>query len=459
MLNRSVNNATLEWLGQSPVRADDNSKDTVMTVSEMFSTFNSNLAIDHLTAISQRYGELTCSLNKKFRDIESKTANTLQVGSFGRNTGIKNISDLDMLYIMPASKWASYKDGGQLTLLQDTKAAILKRYPKTAVRVDRLVVTVTYSNFHVEVQPVFENSDGDFKYPDTKSGGSWKLTKPKPERQAIADLDVGKNSNLRRLCKMTRAWKNKHGVRMGGLLIDTLSYNFLNSTEEYDSKSYLYYDYMVRDFFNYLSELKAQDYYAAPGSGQPVAVKKKFQRKAKKAYNLALSAIAADKTSGVNAKWKKVFGRPFPSKKTSEEAISPNKSAYTWRNTEQFIEDRFGVDIRFDLRIDCEVSQQGHRTFPLREFLKKHLKLHPFKSLCFTIMHVDSDLKQPYEIYWKVLNRGERAKALDKVRGQIMIGNKTKRENTQFKGGHLVECYIVQNNVVVAKDRINVPIQ
>jgi hypothetical protein len=67
---------------------------------------------------------------------------------------------------------------------------------------------------------------------------------------AVSELDSEKNYNLKRLCKMARAWKNKHGVGMGGLLIDTLAYNFLKSTTDYDDKSYLYYDCMSRDFLS-----------------------------------------------------------------------------------------------------------------------------------------------------------------------------------------------------------------
>ena len=48
---------------------------------------------------------------------------------------------------------------------------------------------------------------------------------------------------------------------MGGLLIDTLAYNFLKSTSDYDSKSYLYYDEMVRDFFKYLANEPDKDHY------------------------------------------------------------------------------------------------------------------------------------------------------------------------------------------------------
>src|SRR5690606_38239471 len=119
--------------------------------------------------------------------------NTLQVGSFGRRTGINGISDLDMLYIMPKGKWDTYKDGKQLKLLQDTKDAIEARYRSTKVKVDRLVVTVTYTDFHVEVQPVFGQDDGSFKYPDTTDGGSWKITKPKEEMEELSSKDSAKN--------------------------------------------------------------------------------------------------------------------------------------------------------------------------------------------------------------------------------------------------------------------------
>lgn len=436
--------------------SSNSSDDAPMSVAEMFSQFLDKLAITNTETICLRYGELTNALNKSFRDTDSKTANTLQVGSFGRKTGIDGISDLDMLYIMPKGKWETYKDNKQLKLLQDVKDAILARYPTTAVRVDRLVVTVTYTNFYVEVQPVFEQDDGSFKYPDTKNGGSWKITKPRKEMRAFAELDVQKNSNLRPLSKMARAWRNKHGVVMGGLLIDTLTYNFLNSTSEYDTKSFLYYDFMSRDFFKYLSELPQQDRYNAPGSNQHVKVKKSFQRKAKKAYNLCLEAIEAEKSSSVNKKWKKVYGRAFPAGEArTDEASSKSRS---WRTTEEFVEDRFPIDIRYNVRIDCEVKQSGFREHTLRHMLASSFPLFAKRSLEFFITEID--VPKPYSVYWKVLNRGEEAERRDQIRGQIVAdqGYGRKTEPATFRGNHIVECYVVQNGVVVAKSRIDVPI-
>ena len=429
-----------------------------MTVTEMFSGLLSNLRVDNADTISLRYGEITSSLNKRFRDSESKTANSLQVGSYGRWTAIKGISDLDMLYIMPVSQWDKYKDGGQSKLLTETKDAIKARYPRTDVRVDRLVVTATYQNFHIEVQPVFEQDDGGFKYPDTYNGGRWKLTKPREEISAMKEFVAQKNKNLRRLCKMARAWKNKHGVGMGGLLIDTLAHNFLNSTSDYDEKSFLHYDWLSRDFFKYLSELPDQNHYKALGSGQNVKIKKKFQKKAKKAYELCLNAIEDGDSDRANDKWKKVYGRPFPGKAQKiEEAAA--KAQQAWRDTEQFIEDQFPVDIRHSMTLDCEVSQRGFREHFLKNMLAKAIPLLANKKLLFTV--VDCDVSEPYSIRWKVLNRGAEAKRKDCIRGQIFSdeGYNKRKETTDFSGEHVVECYAIKNGVVVAKDRIDVPIQ
>lgn len=432
-----------------------------MSISQMFEEFIQNLAISNREEISKRYGELTRALNMQFRNgNESRIENTLQVGSLGRESGIKDISDLDMLYIMPKSSWDIYnKQDGQSKLLSDTKKAILSRYPDSKIRVDRLVVTVTFVNFHIEVQPVFEQEDGSFKYPDTKNGGSWKITKPREEIDEISSADKDKNQNLRRLCKMARAWKNKRGVAMGGLLIDTLAYNFLKSTDYYDDKSFSYYDWLSRDFFRYLSELPEQTEYAALGSKQRVKVKKKFQKKATKAYDLCLKAIEAENQSSVNDKWKKIYGRPFPARKTDMAMESLSKSySQGWKNTEEFIEDKFPVDIREYLKIDCEVIQDGFRKFLLRYALLHRIPLKSRKNLLFHI--VECSVSEPYDIYWKVLNRGEEAKRRDCIRGQIFKdeGYKQRKEQTDFYGDHIVECYCVKNGVVVAKDRIPVSI-
>ncbi|OIR25596.1 SMODS domain-containing nucleotidyltransferase [Bathymodiolus thermophilus thioautotrophic gill symbiont] len=426
-----------------------------MTIKTMFKDFLRNLAIDNVTQISNRYTEITCALNKHFRDNNSKTKNTLQVGSYGRRTAIKGISDLDMLYIMPSDKWDTYKDNGQAKILCDVRAVILARYPNTTIKVDRYVVAVEFTNFIIEICPVFEQNDGSFKYPDTHAGGKWKITKPREEMQAMQGLNDDKNENLYCLCRMIRAWKNKVGINMNGLLIDTLAYDFLKSTGEYDNKSYAHYDCMCRDFFEYLSELPERGYYHAPSSKQQVYVKQKFQKKAKTAYENCLTAIQKEGSNSVYKKWRKVFGNTFPKSQVIESRNYPQ----TWDNTEEFIEDKYSVDIRYSLNIDCDVSQDGFRLFHLKYMLLNKMSLKAKKKLRFHIQK--NTTPQPYSVKWKVLNRGEKAKKLNQIRGEIIddAGGEKQEEVTSFKGEHIVECYILKKNVVVARSQISVPIE
>ena len=430
-----------------------------MSISDDFKAFLENIQVDNSDTISLRYGEVTAALNKQFRDTESKTANSLQVGSYGRWTAIKGVSDLDMIYVMPAGKWHDYKSGGQFKLLQNTKNAIKLRYPKTTIRVDRLVVRVLYKDFHIEVMPAFKQDDGSYKYPDAANGGSWKITKPQAELDEMREADRRKNRNLRRLCKIVRAWKNKHGVAMGGLLIDTLAYNFLESTDEYDDRSYHYYDWMCRDFFKFLAGQPRQSEYAALGSRQRVRVKKRFEAKAEKAYDLCLKAIEASGKKNERQKWRDVFGNAYPAPLTKSEVGQFAAYSQVFKDTEQFVEERFRIDVRHHLHIDCEVTQDGFRPGLLRDLLKRHGVLLPMKNLRFFI--ADTDIPLEYvDVYWKVLNRGDEAERRDMVRGQIVEdhGKHERHEATLFRGNHLVECYVVHRGVVVARDSILVPI-
>ncbi|WP_373279970.1 nucleotide-binding domain-containing protein [Micrococcus lylae] len=46
------------------------------------------------------------------------------------------------------------------------------------------------------------------------------------------------------------------------------------------------------------------------------------------------------------------------------------------------------------------------------------------------------------------------------MRGQIIDSSEpnVRKERTRFRGAHVVECFVLKEGVVVARDRIDVPI-
>ncbi|WP_076923642.1 nucleotidyltransferase [Pseudoalteromonas sp. EB27] len=293
-----------------------------MSISEKFSTFCSALRMsgDVVSNVSYRAKQITKRVNSDFRGLDSDTSYSLFVGSYGRGTDIF-VSDIDMIIQLPYElyeKYNGYQTNGQSALLQAVRDSIKKTYSTTHIGGDGQVVKLNFTDgICYEIVPAFINKDGEsFTYPDTNDGGKWKVTNPKAEIKEINSANNHWNKNLKRLCRMARAWKDKWDVPIGGLLIDTLAYNFLKQWEHKD-KSFTYYDWMTRDFFAYLKDQDPdKNYWLAPGSSQYVWRKGKFEYKALRCYNIAVEALDYERdnmSASANLKWREIYGTKFPS--------------------------------------------------------------------------------------------------------------------------------------------------
>lgn len=292
-----------------------------MGLADWFSTFCMNIHVQDGGTISLRYKAITQRLNTDFWATTSDTAHSLYVGSYGRNTAIQGFSDLDMIFELPSSlyfQYDAYSGNGQSALLQAVRSSMRKTYSSSDIGADGQVVAISFQDgITFEVVPVFTNQAGSYTYPDSNDGGKWRTTNPRPEIEAIRSRNAACNNNLVPLSRMMRSWKKKWNVPIGGLLVDTLAYQFIENYINRD-KSYLYYDFMCRDFFEWMAiQDKEQEYWKAPGSGQHVFGKGLFQYKAKQCYNISIEAITHETANpkqewSAKQKWREIFGTAFP---------------------------------------------------------------------------------------------------------------------------------------------------
>ena len=292
-----------------------------MGLSDWFAGFCSNIQVDNVGTISRRYRAITRRLNTDFWTTTSDTSHSLYVGSYGRNTAIKGFSDLDMIFELPTavySRYNNYIGNGQSALLQAVRNSIGKTYTGTRIGADGQVVAVSFlDGITFEIVPVFYNAAGTYTFADLNGGGSWKTTNPRAAISAIRTRNSECNGNLIVLCRMMRAWKKNWDVPIGGLLVDTLAYQFIEGWA-HRTKSRVYYDWMCRDFFSYLKDQpRKQAYWKAPGSSQYVYCKGLFQWKATRCYNISLEAIRHESATpkrewSAKQQWRKIFGTSFP---------------------------------------------------------------------------------------------------------------------------------------------------
>lgn len=139
---------------------------------------------------------------------------------------------------------------------------------------------------------------------------------------------------------------------------------------------------------------------------------------------------------------------------TNQTLVLENYAAVDYSPNEEFIERKYQVNLKNDVNLQCMVRQNGWSSLQKLEDLPI---LKSGSDLKFSIRN--HNVIGDYSVFWKVRNRGPKAKSHG-VRGRILKdnGSESRTEVTSFFGKHYVECYIVQNNVCIARDKIDVPI-
>lgn len=169
----------------------------------------------------------------------------------------------------------------------------------------------------------------------------------------------------------------------------------------------------------------------------------------------ALAREAYDENEDIDKsleKWRKIFGETFPQ---PDEPETAPKGVIPRDEGEQFLSD-FGIseDLKYSLRVDAKVEQDGFRPFMMRG------STYPLKKKRKLTFEIRGNFPETCSIKWKVKNYEREAKDARDLRGEITDdrGFKRKVEHTKYTGSHYVECYAIQGNVCVAKDRLIVPI-
>lgn len=438
----------------------------LMNIEKTFSSFCDDIRLASIETYEASIKAIIKKLNDVYYELDSDEEHGLLVGSIGRQTAIKGVSDVDLIFEMPQDvfdKYDEYSDGsnGQSKLLQEVKSYLLERYPKTDISGDGQVVVIEFTSYTIELLPAFKQSDDSYLYPDTHDGGSWKKTDPKPEQVASLNANEKSNGNFTSICNTLRCWKDYAGFKFGGLLIDTLVHNFFNRYSDLNIASFGdYIDILTKVFDYLLSHSSSAPYLHALGSYQVLEFESEpnFLTFSEKALDKIQNAKNDEE---IEEAFIEILGSKF--KRNIKDGLLADKermleSEYGIANKEEFIDNLFPVHILYSLKINCKIHQDGFRVGTLLDFILKRLILKANKRLEFYIE--ETNTPKPYRIFWKVKNRGLQAYRLNQLRGEItetQLG--TKIEYTKFTGDHYVECYLVKNGICVARDRILVPIR
>src|SRR5260370_7480466 len=174
------------------------------TIAEGFQKFRENLNITNLQedTVSARQQTVRSAMEKEMNVIDS-----FLTGSYKRHTMIAPLSkaDIDIFIVFNSSY---YSQDGQGSLLDKVKYMLKKTYPKPPdISRDGQAVTITFTDFKVDVVPAFNRRGGGYLIPNTVLG-KWISTNPKDHIEIWSKSNKEHNHNLFLLTKIIKACNN-----------------------------------------------------------------------------------------------------------------------------------------------------------------------------------------------------------------------------------------------------------
>ena len=180
----------------------------VKTVTEAFRVLRSNLEITDLQeqTVSGRQQAIREVLERDF-DVKD----TFLTGSYRRSTMIAPLKDADIdIFVVLDVKY--HKSDGKKALLENVKRSLRRTYTKTPnIRPDGSAVTITFSDFKVDVVPSFYRKGGGYLIPNLELN-RWISTDPKKHVELWSTSNKAHNGDLIPLIKMIKGWNKSRSL-------------------------------------------------------------------------------------------------------------------------------------------------------------------------------------------------------------------------------------------------------
>lgn len=271
----------------------------------------------------------------------------IKYGSFARNTKIRPLDDIDLMYClaggnayysvddMNSSKYYIHTPNAtnELKLLSNENnilnsirivnkiVSALKNVPQYSNaeakrNQEAAVLNLTSYPWSYDIVPCFYTVQGFYLIPD--GSGNWKATNPGIDIDNISQVNKTYGGKVYQLVRTLKYWNsNFTSPKMSSYLFEVLILNFVKSLGSQND----YNDINIRDFFYYLSELiiyDVQDPKGIQGNINDLTFeqRQRISNKARECYDLSTLAVdyeinKEDQKKAIEL-WARIFGLNFP---------------------------------------------------------------------------------------------------------------------------------------------------
>ncbi|MDV3970176.1 nucleotidyltransferase [Elizabethkingia anophelis] len=271
----------------------------------------------------------------------------IKYGSFSRNTKIRPLDDIDLMYCLSADNAYYYVDAydlskyyihtpnasNNLKLLSDeynvlSSIRVVNKLVSTLKNVpqysnseakrnqEAAVLNLTSYAWSYDIVPCFYTVGGFYLIPD--GSGNWKATNPGIDINNISETNKNYGGKVYQLVRTLKFWNaNFTSPKISSYLFEVLVINFVKKSGSQND----YNDINIRDFFYYLYQTiyyDVQDPKSIQGNINDLTPeqRQRISNKAKDCYDIAVSAVDYELNKKDQQKaieqWARIFGPNFP---------------------------------------------------------------------------------------------------------------------------------------------------
>ncbi len=368
-------------------------------------------------------------------------------GSYVRNTAIRPPKDVDFFVVLDEK---AYKEKSPKELLATLEQSLKEIVGDKTVFEQTHSITIEYDEeFSIDVIPAMEEGEA-YKIPEVaEDGDSWLISNPNVHKKKLNEANEETKGLLVPIIKLLKSWKRDKCDYVKSFHLELLATEILRGL---DVKSYseginLFFskssDYLrepcIKDPAN---EQNLVDDYLSDGERKQLADLMAAERE------ISNNAVTFEKDTEDDkalAEWDKIF------------VFNPNKKKYIKSNPSQEKQLSYPFNPIYKIGISAKIYNMAKGTYK-DNYYSNSRKLPKDWKIRFQALV--SNVPEPKRVFWQVVNTGKEAEEANDLRGEILAdqGYLLREEHTKYKGTHYINCFVVRDNVCVAKDRFFVKI-
>ena len=287
-----------------------------ITIKQSFKEYASNLELTdrQQQKVANCRENVTKTLGKelKLHPEQSKV-----IGSWDRHTLTKYLSEVDVdvmviLHYEDNKGWDTAS--GVSSALAKFKSILQEKYPKTAMNIDTNCVTMSLTDFRLDVVPAFKHENNYYRIPDS-SRSKWVPTNPFIFADLMTNINTNMDGYFKPLIKMVKGWNRDESWEVKSFHLESIMYHRYHSYTQgytYSSMLALFFEqlpsYLSYACYDPVMNDRLDDYLNVGNKRHQAIVK------AQQAAKLSAQAFAVETSDPEHSIkiWKVLLGDFFP---------------------------------------------------------------------------------------------------------------------------------------------------